>query len=147
MGRFADIYMGCSTGTIHIDVTVVSSDGATASDSYDVDVLPGPCDGLANNNKGINESPSYFFPIAEENNFSVYPNPVSGMLTIQIPEEEEDNITVDLLDAQGKMVKINKAVNGQTINMTLKGLPDGMYLLKLGTKNGTLTKKIIKGIQ
>lgn len=70
---------------------------------------------------------------------SVYPNPTSNVLNLQTPANVEIN-SVGLYDILGKQV--NARLNNGTINVS--ALSQGVYLLKVVTSAGTLTKKIVK---
>jgi hypothetical protein len=79
------------------------------------------------------------------NELSVYPNPFNNDFTIRVNEEiliQE----VELMDITGKRIELKEVGEGeQTIQFNnLEVLPEGVYLLKLSTKNQTLIKKIIK---
>jgi len=70
---------------------------------------------------------------------SLYPNPSHDLITINIPSgiELESTILYDLL---GKAVLSNS--NNNQVN--LSSLPTGVYILKITTSNGSITKKVIR---
>jgi len=69
--------------------------------------------------------------------YNLYPNPITDVLTIK---SVETIIKVFVFDSMGKQVM---AVNDTTISFT--NLPNGLYLVKILSKNGNIiTKKIIK---
>ncbi|MCF6169154.1 T9SS type A sorting domain-containing protein [Lutibacter sp.] len=70
-------------------------------------------------------------------NFSIYPNPVSTTLTIQLQSNLELN-TVTIYDSLGKKIKeeITKTLN-------LSTLSKGIYYVKVSTNMGEATKTII----
>ncbi|PVW15679.1 T9SS type A sorting domain-containing protein [Marixanthomonas spongiae] len=78
----------------------------------------------------------------EENNvidLQIYPNPVKDILFITAPTEIIETITV--YDVLSKVI-LQKTKNVAQINVS--GLPSGMFLMKIQTGNGVITKKIIK---
>jgi hypothetical protein len=72
--------------------------------------------------------------------FQVYPNPFSSQLFIGSNEAMKGIILTDQL---GRMI-ISKY--GETVNavLDLKGIENGIYLLKIETEKGTAIKKVIK---
>lgn len=79
--------------------------------------------------------------IFERKIFSVYPNPTSNH-TINI-ESETPLDEIQLLTINGQLIQVikNPVIKNQTY--TLENLPSGFYLLKLISKNHSVTKKII----
>lgn len=75
-------------------------------------------------------------------NFSVYPNPTSGRVDIQL--EEATSGTIHVLDVFGKVVftkSLNAATNEQ---LNLSELPAGVYFLQFETDLWQQTQRIIK---
>ncbi len=71
-------------------------------------------------------------------NFSLYPNPAKGQVTIQT--ETTNAVQVEVFDILGKKVIAKKVSNG---NLNISSLNAGLYLVKV-TQNGvTSTKKLI----
>jgi hypothetical protein len=77
-----------------------------------------------------------------ENEFSVYPNPTSGMINVTIPVSANTQ-TLRILDVTGKMV-IQKTSVKRVQSFDVSALPNGLYFLQLteGTKS-TYRKFII----
>ncbi|MFW5751828.1 MAG: T9SS type A sorting domain-containing protein, partial [bacterium] len=76
-----------------------------------------------------------------DQNITIYPNPVSGMLTIQSSSMIQ---SVSIYDLGGKAVK-QTTVEGGTAIIDLSGLDAGMYLVGLQETGGKLIMdKIIK---
>lgn len=70
--------------------------------------------------------------------FSLYPNPVKNAVNINVSA----NITAKiLLDMEGRIVATE---NDGTPQMSLQGLPSGIYFLRLCTDKGTWHTKLIK---
>lgn len=74
-------------------------------------------------------------------NFSVYPNPTSGLTQIEFNEGGE--YTIEVLDLAGNLVRTsNEVVNSnETIKMDLSDLPKGVYLVNVA---GESTDKTVK---
>jgi len=71
------------------------------------------------------------------NEFTVYPNPTSGILNINLDEEIEK---IDIYSLLGR--KVETSINTQ---MDISNLANGIYLLSIETKNGKIgTKRIVK---
>jgi len=90
---------------------------------------------------GINE-------IANAGNYSIFPNPTSGKLTIQIGVTKNTIINAEVADVTGKIVlkqnlNFSSAENSQSINIA--NLTNGLYFIKLtNSENKTETIRIVK---
>ncbi len=76
---------------------------------------------------------------------SVYPNPVTDYLRVDLSGSETVTTHISLYDMTGKKVyesQVQAGEMGLTINMTQ--LPQGNYVLKVKTSNNVIDKKIIK---
>lgn len=76
-----------------------------------------------------------------DHNFVVYPNPTNGSLIIN-SSHDELNTLVTVSDILGHEIKRDK-LNGQSLNMDLSGLSNGVYLVNLISDNKTTTYKVI----
>jgi len=73
------------------------------------------------------------------NSIYIYPNPVKNQLFIELDNQEITEITI--IDYSGRVVEtINSNVN--TVNVS--DLQQGIYILKVATKNGVFTHQFIK---
>lgn len=79
-------------------------------------------------------------PTKTENLF-ISPNPVTEILNIAF--EHETNGTISLTDVMGKRL-IQARVNGLQYQMKFENIPDGMYWITLESKEGRISKKVIK---
>ena len=86
--------------------------------------------------------------VSEKNiNINAYPNPVRDISTIEIDSPTQQDIVMNLLNAEGKMVqtitmKAVKGINIKKINMN--NYAAGSYLLKIIMNGDVQTIKIIK---
>lgn len=75
-----------------------------------------------------------------DNNIQVYPNPVNDILHI---ESLSEIITISLYDFQGRLLS-SENVNREFFESDMRGLPGGIYIIKMVTAGKTYTGKIIK---
>jgi len=81
--------------------------------------------------------------VADPDLFTIYPNPASNHVLVQFSSEENEKITIRLIDMMGKTVYLEElptviGVNKKEIN--LENLPVGVYHLSL-EKQGALFRK------
>ncbi|MBI9069008.1 MAG: T9SS type A sorting domain-containing protein [Salinivirgaceae bacterium] len=80
----------------------------------------------------------------EINDFSVFPNPTKGIITISLTNEQVKRI--EIVDINGKF-SLQKSVTGENSihEINISHLNNGMYFINLTlTDNSTVTKPIIK---
>lgn len=77
-------------------------------------------------------------------NISIYPNPATDQITINaIAGMQQADVTVT--DLSGRTVRtINGASFDQNQIIDLAGLPKGMYVLRISSEKGNVTKKFVK---
>ena len=71
-------------------------------------------------------------------NLSIYPNPATTQLTIDVAAQINN---INILDLTGKIV-FNSTTNESIIDVSM--LSKGIYLLQVNTSNGIATKRFIK---
>ncbi len=87
--------------------------------------------------QGINE-------VVTQSNFSVYPNPTTGLLNITSQLLTHNNvISYQVVDVIGKTIINNKTTN-TNFTVDLSSLTPGVYFVKLSINNLSIVKKIIK---
>jgi hypothetical protein len=71
-----------------------------------------------------------------ENNLIIYPNPASDMIHLQFKENPDHSANIELFDMQGRKARVWPSVYSQdkTLDLSVQGLPSGMYYLKAGTQ-------------
>lgn len=82
------------------------------------------------------------------NQLSVYPNPANDKATISIISSSNEKINYTLFDAQGKLIEektldVISGINTIEININQLQLSKGVYFIKLGVKDKTITKKLV----
>ncbi len=78
--------------------------------------------------------------------FTIYPNPTSGLVNIQLNTSLVQNTTMKIYDLIGKLVfERNTFENNQNQNysLNLNHLTSGIYLLSVQINDRTTTKKLI----
>jgi glucose/arabinose dehydrogenase len=78
--------------------------------------------------------------------FVIVPNPAGAQKQVQLVFTEEiENASVQVLTASGQ-IKLNKnlqAVAGQSLELSLEGLPAGTYYIKVISKSRVISKKLL----
>lgn len=110
---------------------------ATVDGSYSVQIVLGACDVTSACTDlifaGLDENAAEFI--------SVFPNPTTGSVTIDLSTVEATKIT--LFNAQGK--KVHQAdCSGENVVIDMKNNAAGVYLLEVETNKGTVQQRIVK---
>ena len=72
-------------------------------------------------------------------NFSIHPNPVKDILSIKI--NTTGSVSIDIYDMLGKSVLTTNKIDN---SVDISELKSGIYLVKITTNDGSITKRIIK---
>lgn len=88
----------------------------------------------ANIGTGINETKA-----GEFDEFIVYPNPVSDGFRLNTSEK---NVRISIYDLSGSLLLTKQISGNEYINIST--LPQGMYMVRVTTEMGMITKKVIK---
>ncbi len=81
-----------------------------------------------------------------ESNFSVFPNPSSEFIAVQVNGLLKNNIVLELFDSNGKLVRNAQINQGSTIwYLDVRTLYNGQYTLKISEGESFVSKKIIIG--
>jgi len=78
--------------------------------------------------------------INSSNNFSVFPNPTSGLLNIVSTDNEK--ASVNIFNSFGE--KIHSAVSRTSTTLQTADFPSGIYFIHIRTSNNSYTQKFIK---
>ena len=79
------------------------------------------------------------------NNISIYPNPSSGDIFMNVNSTTISSADITIFNAIGDIV-LQKRVpisSGSAVKFEMINHPDGMYLIQMKTAEGTITKKVI----
>ncbi|MFM7006439.1 MAG: choice-of-anchor I family protein, partial [Flavobacteriales bacterium] len=77
----------------------------------------------------------------QEEIFNVYPNPVSNVLHIHTPENSQN---IALLSSEGKIILEIEVSSTNLLQIDMRMLPVGIYLLSIKTESGFHSQRIIK---
>lgn len=85
----------------------------------------------------------------EEDKFSnsplcAFPNPTSGRLTVYFDEAAEQNSYLEIYNMMGNLILQNHFNGIKHSEIDITSIPNGIYLLKVLSENGSATMKIIK---
>lgn len=88
--------------------------------------------------------PSRVEEVKDENVFAVFPNPGVGNYELQITDyKSEQSTQLSIFDLSGRKVLEQKIVSPST-QINLNGFENGVYLLKAESKDGTVTRNLVK---
>jgi hypothetical protein len=115
--------------------------GYWSSGSGSVGVFPwvfrtDACGDLMWNNCGVTS-----YTDIDKQDFTVYPNPFTDHLTIEIPFQSDE---LEVRDLSGKLVFQQETFSAQQLTLNLSSLPEGAYILTLNTSEGKMSKAILK---
>ena len=84
-----------------------------------------------------------------ELDFQVFPNPVSDLLNINLELEEKEDISISILDAQGRIhqsIILNNVSNNYNETLNLQNMSSGTYFvqLRIGKKQTVRSFQIVK---
>jgi alpha-tubulin suppressor-like RCC1 family protein len=82
------------------------------------------------------------FPAINEE-ISIYPNPGSGKLSVNINDPEQRGYIINLKNINGENLISNRTESSASFFLDLTGYPKGVYFLQLMSGNSVQTKKII----
>ena len=77
---------------------------------------------------------------------AVFPNPASQKATLRINAKQNGNVTIQLQDVTGRILKSNSidvAKGNQDIALDLKGYASGSYFVTISEGNYKITKKLL----
>jgi hypothetical protein len=77
----------------------------------------------------------------DKQNFTVYPNPFTDHLIIEIPIQSDE---LEVRDLSGKLVLQQKTFSAQQLTLNLSTIPAGAYILMINTSEGKMSKAILK---
>ena len=78
--------------------------------------------------------------------FSLFPNPTDGKIHLRFEAEEQGKAFVEVFNLLGeKMItkNVQPLSHGEVVSLDLSRLAPGLYIVKLSTKNGIFSKKVV----
>jgi len=113
------------TATITYSVTVTSQQGCVGTDTFTLFV--DPCTGVEEN--------------SAMNEFALYPNPSSGMFTVEWLNG--GSWSIEIYDTRGRLVHNDVSARDTVRSLDLRALPDGVYFLKASGENNYTAKRLV----
>jgi hypothetical protein len=84
---------------------------------------------------GLNESEPY------NENIKLYPNPAKDKVYLDTPQHE--NTEIEIMGLDGRTIQ-HTSLQSISTPVDLKGLVNGVYMVKIITRNGITVKRLIK---
>lgn len=88
---------------------------------------------------------NYAIDEKEAVSFVIYPNPTDGIFTVSYTIQGNEAVNLKIIDITGQVVYFNKNLNapiGQRNQIDIVGLRKGIYIVRLETISGIVTKKV-----
>lgn len=89
-------------------------------------------------------SPTVGLNVYKSANALLFPNPVDDRLHIALNNPMGNDSKIEVFDATGRMLKVNRSLEGNTITFDFSTYDSGIYLVKVTTDGKTDLFKIIK---
>lgn len=83
--------------------------------------------------------------LAANSEFTLYPNPTNGVVTIQLKANTSDLQSIEVYAADGKLARAIPVANtsGTSFQFNLSDLPKGLYLVRLNAGNSSSTQRLL----
>lgn len=146
-----------SAGPWVLCLTVTDASGScsdTFCDSLMVDssgVLTGKTNGGFTIEMGTGEDntngPNSINELANQIDVTLFPNPASSIISLQLNSKINDEATIVIYNALGSLVKqeTTEVTKGnQTVKINIEALNTGLFIIQLMTNEGTISKKFLK---
>ena len=75
--------------------------------------------------------------------FEMYPNPASNSLTVMLVNSGLNNVSIELVDLQGRLISSYKNITGTIMNVDLSFVSSGVYFIKVSAEGTIQTEKLI----
>lgn len=133
-------WLDCGNGNAPISGETNATFSPLLDGEYAVEITEGNCKDTSAcfivNGVGISEQ----YPLS---NISVYPNPSSGIVKIQLPNDLK-SVNLQLADVTGKVLIENLLLNKEVSQLDLTLFPTGIYIVKLSIEDAIKTLRLIK---
>lgn len=77
-------------------------------------------------------------------NLVIYPNPNNGSFSIQLPEINTNSVLIEVFDMLGNRVVRQSVVQTSKIELDLKTVSDGLYLIRMSSEGSFWTGRFLK---
>ena len=138
VGDFGKLVISLADNSVLQTFTSGATNVATASDGskfYVTDTYNGTV-------RVYKKIASTGFEIIKTNIFSIYPNPASNVISLNVNKMNNEALTLEVYTISGTLVKLEMLKqNQQKINIA--DLPNGVYMVTIKSKNVTETKKLV----
>ncbi len=111
-------------------------------------IVNGECGGTKTSNVAVitvNPSTPIISKLLKIN--AIYPNPTHSNLIIQLDLSEQQDLALEIIDVEGKILSSNKVTvlqNQQTISMDVSSYAVGTYILSITANDGIAYSKFVK---
>ncbi len=78
----------------------------------------------------------------EKVEFNIFPNPATEQVNVSLAGNEKI-YSIEIIDLQGRVVKMINNINTSVYNFNRNGIANGMYSMKINTSMGLATETII----
>ncbi|MFT4804062.1 MAG: hypothetical protein ACI9YE_001260 [Psychroserpens sp.] len=75
--------------------------------------------------------------------FDMFPNPSKDSVTIRLNANNFGNVTINIIDLQGKLILEEQISEGNNLVLDIADLQSGLYFVKLNANNKSRVKKLI----
>jgi hypothetical protein len=75
--------------------------------------------------------------------FDIFPNPAKDKVTIRWNANNFGNVTINIIDLQGKLILEEHISEGNNLELDIADLQSGLYFVKLNANNKNIVKKLI----
>ena len=73
----------------------------------------------------------------------VYPNPSQDLMTIDLPSQLENDVTITVLNSQGKQVQ-TQVINAKSNTLDVSNWQAGIYLIEISYEDSRIVKRFVK---
>lgn len=103
---------------------------------------------ITTNNKGCQDTATMYTVITsihqhkQNEKIKLYPNPTSGAITVELPDDMDPGSTITLHDNKGRIILTRKTKNKKSLKLNLGTQAKGSYFLTIKYNGSLITKKI-----
>lgn len=135
-------YLGANDYEIWVDQIGIDNDIAPSVDMLQQISINNNIEMLLHNTYLELSYPTNTQTIKDADKVNITPNPSSGVFNIRFPMVTDTDLQV--FDLNGRILKQQTAINTNNAILDLSNFPSQVYLIRLTTENGVVTKRIVK---